>query len=91
MKICYDTKDDKLKLYRVLVIKLLKILDKYTIETIPRTNNRYVDAMASVASLVPIELENEETILTIHKLSSPSYISHIYSIISCLLANDDAL
>jgi len=40
--------------------------------------------------LVPIELEYEETILTIHKLSSPSYTTHLSSILLCLIANDDA-
>jgi len=72
------------------MIELLDRLDRYTIETIPRTNNRYANAMASIASLVPIELEDEETILTICKLSSPSYTTHLRSIFSYLIANDDA-
>lgn len=73
------------------MIELLDRLDKYTIKTILRTNNRYADAMTSAASLVPIDLEDEETILTICKLSSPSYTSHLLSILSCLIANDDSL
>jgi len=86
----YDTKYEKLRPYRVVVIELLDRLDRYTIETIPRTNNKYADAMASSTSLIPIELEGEETILTICKLSSPSYTTHIHSIFSYLIANDDA-
>lgn len=72
------------------MIELLERLDKYTIDIIPRTNNRYVDAMESVASLVPIELEDEETILSIHKLSSPYYTKHICSILSYLIVDDYA-
>jgi len=85
----YDTKDEKLKPYRVVLIEFLEILDRYTIDTIPRINNIYVDAMASVASLVPTELEDEETILIIHMLSSRSYKNHIHYILSCLISNDD--
>ena len=62
----------------------------HTIDTIPRTNNRYADAMTSATSLVPIELEDEETILTIHKLSSPSYQNHLHHVLACLITNDDA-
>ena len=90
MKGCYDTKDKKLKPYRVVVIKLLNKLNMYTIKTIPRTNNIYADAIANVASLVPIEFEDEETILTICNLSSPSYKTHLCSILSYLISNDDA-
>jgi len=86
----YDTKDEKLIPYRVVVIELLYRLDMYTIMTIPRTNNRYANAMKSATSLVPIELEDEETILTICKLSSPYYTTHLHSIFSCLIANNDA-
>lgn len=73
----YDTKDKKLRPYRLVVLELLEQLHRYTINTIARTNNRYADAMASVASLVPIELEDEETILTVRNLSSPSYQNHL--------------
>lgn len=86
----YDTKGEKLNPYRVVVIEFLERLDKYIIETIPKTNNRYADAMESIASLVPIEIEYEDTILTIHKLCSPYYTTHISSIFSYLITNDDA-
>lgn len=59
VKGCYDIKDEKLKPYRVVMIELLDGLDSNTIETILRTNNRYVDTMASISSLVPIELKYE--------------------------------
>lgn len=73
----FDTKNEKLKPYRVMVIELLDQFNRYTIQNSPRTNNKYVDAMASATSLAPIEVEDEETILTIRKLSSPSYTNHI--------------
>lgn len=46
--------------------------DKYIIENIPRKNNKYADAMASVASVMPIYIEDEETILKIKNLGQPS-------------------
>jgi len=41
--------------------------------------------MASANSLAPIEIEDEETILKIHKLSSPSYMDHMHQIQTCLI------
>ena len=73
------------------MLELLEQLNNYTIDIIPRTNNRYTYAMASTTSLVPIDLEDEETILSLCKLSSPSYTTHICSIPSCLIADDYAL
>ena len=90
MKGCYDTEDEKLKPYRVVAIKLVDRIDRYTIKTILRTNNQYVDAMASTTSLVLIKLEDEETILIIHKLTFPSYTYHLHSILSYIITNDDA-
>lgn len=86
----FDTKDEKLKPYRVVVIELLDQFDRYIIENIPRINNRYVDAMASAASLAPFEIEDEETILNICKLSSPSYADHIHTILTYLIIDDNA-
>jgi len=37
----------------------------YQIENIPRDNSKYIDVMDSVASLSPINIEDEEIILTI--------------------------
>lgn len=81
----FDTKAKKLKPYRIMVIDLLDQFDRYTIQNIPRTNNTYTDAMASANSLAPIEIEDEETILKIHKLSSPSYMDHMHQIQTCLI------
>ena len=47
--------------------------------------------MANVASLAPIEVEDEETILIIHKLSSPSYANHIRIIFTYLITDDFTL
>jgi len=89
VKCCYNTKDEKLKPYRVVVLELLEQLKKYIIDIIPRTNNIFVDAMASVAPLVPIKLKDEEIILAFHKLSSPSYQNHLRHIFACLITNND--
>lgn len=63
--------------YKIVIIELLKEFDSYRIQNIPCTNNRYVDAMVSVASLVPIDIEDEETMLTIKKLVTLYYLDYV--------------
>jgi len=48
-----------------------------------------MDAMESATTLVPIEIEDEETILTIRKSSSPSYIDHMNEIQACLIKEEN--
>lgn len=74
-----------------MVLELLEQLSRYIIHTIARTNNRYVDAIVSVSSLVPIELEDKETILTICNLSSPSYQNHLHHVFVDIITNDDTI
>ena len=68
----YVTKDEKLQPYKIVIIELLEEFDTYNIHNIPCTNNNYMDAMAIFTSLVPIDIEDEETLLTINKLGTPS-------------------
>lgn len=68
----YNTKDHKLKLYKITILYLLIQFDKYIIEIIPRKDNRYIDAMESVASLMPIDIEDEETIIKLKMLGHTS-------------------
>jgi len=48
-----------------MMTNILTYFNEYDIEIISRCNNRYVDAMASATSLAPINIQDEETILTI--------------------------
>lgn len=50
----YNTKDEKLKPYKIMVAQWLVECDRYSIQNIPRNNNMYVDGMVSVASLTLI-------------------------------------
>jgi len=43
-------------------------------ENILRNNNRFVDVMANVASLTPISVEDEETIIKINNLRHNSFV-----------------
>ena len=61
----YYTKDEKLIPYKDFVAKLLSCFKEYQLENIPRNNNRLVDAIASAASLIPLEVEGKETTFTI--------------------------
>ena len=68
----YKTKDEKLIPYRDYVIKLLTHFKGYQLESIPRSSNRLADAMASAASLIPLEIEDRETSFTIRNLETSS-------------------
>lgn len=89
VKELFDTKDEKLNPYMIVVVELLDQFDMYTIHNIPRTNNRYADAIAIATSLAPIEVEYEETILTIRQLSYSSYVDHIHTILNNLITDDN--
>lgn len=45
--------------------------------------------MASAASLAPIEIKDEEIVLTIHKLRSPSYMDHMHENQACLIMEEN--
>lgn len=53
--------------YKEMMTSTLIYFDEYEIDNIPRDRNMYDDAMASSASLSPINKEDEETILIIKK------------------------
>jgi len=69
----YNAKDQKIQPYKEMVKNLLMYFSEYYIENIQRDNNRYVDAMASAASLAPINIEHEQTILNIKNIDKPSH------------------
>ena len=66
----YHTKDEKLIPYTELVDEILSHFKYFQIENIPRNSNRLADAMASAASLTPIEIEGKETTFTIKNLET---------------------
>jgi len=45
--------------------------------------------MVSASSVVPIEIQNEDTMLTIHKLSTPSCIENMYEIQTYLIIEEN--
>jgi len=70
----YNTKDEKLIPYKEIILKILIYFEKYQLKNIPRNNNRLVDAMASAASLIPIEVEGREANFIIKNLGTPSIV-----------------
>jgi len=70
----YNTKDEKLIPYKDLVAKLVACFEEYQLENIPRNNSRLANAMASAASLIPIEVERRETTFAIKNLGTPSIV-----------------
>lgn len=54
------------------MVRLLSYFKEYQWESIPKNNNRLMNAMAGIASLIPLEVKGKETTLTIKKLETPS-------------------
>lgn len=69
----YNTKDPKLQPHKEMVKGILMYFSYYQIDNIPWDNNRYVDVMTSVSSLSPINIEDEQTIITIKNIGRPSH------------------
>ena len=55
----YKTKDPKLQPYKEMMKSLLIYFNEYEIDNIQRDNNKYVDIMVNIASLTPINIEDE--------------------------------
>lgn len=68
----YNIKDPKLQPYKEMVENILIYFNEYEIDNIPRDSNKYVDAMASVIFLAPINID-EKIILTIKNIGKPSH------------------
>ena len=54
--------------YRDLALDVLSQFSSYTIQTLPRKDNRHVECMASTTSLVSLENNTEKFQFTIHTL-----------------------
>ncbi|GLJ23983.1 hypothetical protein SUGI_0456280 [Cryptomeria japonica] len=78
----YQAKQDKLSQYKDLAISLLQNFDSYTMEPVPRKDNRHADAMACVASLVSLEDPLVDLNFVIHNLTSPA-IEDDSSLVTC--------
>jgi len=70
----YNTKDEKLITYKNIISKLLVCFEEYQLKNIPRNNNKLVDAMASAALLISIEVEGREATFIIKNLETPSIV-----------------
>lgn len=79
--------------YKKLVKELIaKCFEKVRIKNVPRNNNKFIDIMTNVASLKPIPIEEEETIMNIKILKKPSHMLefiHNEKILSCFLVHHD--
>lgn len=64
-----------------MVEVILMYFSYYLIDNIPRDNNRYTNAMVSVSSLTPINIEDEKIIPTIKNIGRPYHKCDIQSFI----------
>ena len=75
----YEAKDERMSQYLMKVRDLLKQLDEWAIEKIPRSDNIQADALAGIVASLPIR---EAILLPIHVQTTPSIVeSPIYNAI----------
>lgn len=85
----YQAKQDKLSQYKDLAVSLLQNFDSYTMEPVPRKNNRHADAMACVASLVSLEDPVVDLKFVIHNLISPAIVDDSSLVTCCDFLDSD--
>ncbi|KAH9332100.1 hypothetical protein KI387_043681 [Taxus chinensis] len=76
----YQCKNDILQKYRDTVLVQLQSFDKFTIQAIPRTVNRFTDTMASLASLILPFTEDSRLYVAVQRLDQPSHLRKLTSI-----------
>ncbi|KAH9296930.1 hypothetical protein KI387_028612, partial [Taxus chinensis] len=77
----YQCRNEILQKYKHNVDIILTTFDRYTLQTIPCSTNKFTDTMACLASQIPASLADSKIFVTIQRLHSPSYLPHdVYSI-----------
>lgn len=66
--------NEVLKKYKSIIYQLLQKFDKYTIESSPRSTNRFANTMASLDSLISSKYNQYKIHIHINTLHNPSYI-----------------
>ena len=74
--------------YKAYVLELISLFDQVTLEAIPRTSNRVVDAMATAASLLPLELDDEYATIIIRQLQEPTLSKSCLEPLDVFLINE---
>lgn len=69
----WETRDQKLILYKVHVLKLIPYFDEIFFHHIPREENQLADALATLASMFKITWKNQVPAISIDRLDEPAY------------------
>lgn len=69
----YQTKDEKLMPYKQMIDDLKKYFMDIKFEQIPRAKNKFVDAMATIASLLQLSEKKGRYEFMVEQVSSPAY------------------
>ncbi|KAH9321260.1 hypothetical protein KI387_015899, partial [Taxus chinensis] len=76
----YQCKNDILQKYRDIILFQLQYFDKFTIQAIPHTANRFTDTMALLASLILPFTEDSRLYVAVQRLDQPSHLRQLTSI-----------
>ncbi|XP_043700784.1 uncharacterized protein LOC122651457 [Telopea speciosissima] len=69
----WKTEDEKLKPYQEHLEGIIKNFEKITFEYLPRVNNRFADALATLASMVECSLDTQIRPFLVDKRCEPVY------------------
>ncbi|XP_050874963.1 uncharacterized protein LOC127078560 [Lathyrus oleraceus] len=69
----WETRNAKLILYRVHVVKLMEYFDDITFHHIPRGENKMANALATLASMYQVKFHNEASIIQIERRDERAY------------------
>ncbi|XP_043687596.1 uncharacterized protein LOC122638813 [Telopea speciosissima] len=69
----WKIKDEKLKPYQEHLENLIKNFDEITFEYLPRNNNRFTDALATLTSMVECTLDTQVRPFLVDRRHGPAY------------------
>jgi len=86
----YQTKDDKLIPYKNLIDALRNYFTLVTFQQIPRAENKVVDAMATLASILQLQEHESRFEFLVEELCHPSYDSSDNQVIYTIVGHDSS-
>lgn len=86
----YQTRDEKMMPYKIMVNDLKKYFTFVSIQQIPKSANRAADAMATLASIPELEESNFHFEFLVEELHYPAYDSPESQIVYSIIGHDSS-
>ncbi|KAH9323722.1 hypothetical protein KI387_018361, partial [Taxus chinensis] len=83
----YQCKNEELQKYKHYVDSLLTSFTCYSIQTIPRSTNKFMDTMACLASQIPAAPTDSDMFVLVQQIFAPSYSAPVVCMINTVSTN----